>query len=76
MLAALESRPETAGPRRWTFGKQRLLGIVAAARVGARYRQSVGTVEELAEAARGVVDGRINPYEFVDDVMKKAGVDE
>ena len=74
LLAALESRPETPG-REMDVWKERLLELLRQ-RALEHVIDKALPPEELAEAARGVVDGRINPYEFVDDVMKKAGVDE
>ena len=74
LLAALESRPETPG-REMDVWKERLLELLRQRALEHVIDKALAP-EELAEAARGVVDGRINPYEFVDDVMKKAGVDE
>ena len=74
LLAALESRP-TAPGREVDVWKERLLELLRR-RALEHVIDKALPPEELTEAARGVVDGRINPYEFVDDVMKKAGVDE
>ena len=74
LLAALESRP-TAPGREVDVWKERLLELLRQ-RALEHVIDKALPPEELAEAAHGVVDGRINPYEFVDDVMKKAGVDE
>ena len=74
LLAALESRP-TAPGREVDVWKERLLELLRQRALEHVIDKALAP-EELAEAARGVVDGRINPYEFVDDVMKKAGVDE
>ena len=74
LLAALESRP-TAPGRAVDVWKERLLELLRR-RALENVIDKALPAEELAEAARGVSDGRVNPYEFVDDVMKKAGVDE
>ena len=74
LLAALESRP-TAPGREVDVWKERLLELLRR-RALENVIDKALPVEELAEAARGVADGRVNPYEFVDDVVKKAGVDE
>ena len=74
LLAALESRPETPG-REMDVWKERLLKLLRQ-RALEHVIDKALPPEELAEAARGVADGRVNPYEFVDDVVRKAGVDE
>ena len=74
LLAALESHPQTPG-REVDVWKERLLELLRQHALEQVIDKALPT-EELAEAARGVVDGRINPYEFVEDVMKRAGADE
>ncbi len=74
LLAALESRPQTPDRERDVW-KERLLELLRQ-RALEHVIDKALPPEELAEAARSVVDGRINPYEFVDDVMKRAGADE
>ncbi len=74
LLAALESRPQTPDRERDVW-KERLLELLRQRALEHVIDKALPT-EELAEAARSVVDGRINPYEFVEHVMKRAGADE
>ena len=74
LLAVLESHPQTPG-REVAVWKERLLELLRRRALEQVIDKALPT-EELAEAARSIVDGRINPYEFVEDVMKKAAVDE
>ena len=74
LLAALESHPQTPG-REVDVWKERLLELLRQRALEQVIDKALPT-EELAEAASSVVDGRINPYEFVEDVMKRAGGDE
>ena len=74
LLAALESRP-AAADREVDVWKERLLELLRR-RALENVIEKALPAEELSEAARGVVDGRVNPYEFADEVMKKATVDE
>jgi putative protein kinase ArgK-like GTPase of G3E family len=72
-VGALRSRPKRAedAAEHW---KERLLELMRQ-RLVERVMQKALSEEELCAAAREVAARRRNPYEFVSEILKRAGIE-